>query len=182
MENPYAPPTADIFVPPPLPTDGEAIRREHLKHETSIKGIGLLYLLGGVGVTLAMLGGFLAASSSGQGIGGAEFLILGVILLPLGIFQFVVGLGLRKLRPWTRIPTIILSALSMINIPIGTLIGGYFLYLVVSKKGKTILSPEYTAIIAATPHIKYKTPKWLYVVLGLLVALLIAILVIATRN
>jgi hypothetical protein len=57
-------------------------------------------------------------------------------------------------------------------VPIGTLINAYILYLVFSRKGRTILSEDYQQVIAATPHIKYKTSIIVWIFLGLLVALL----------
>jgi hypothetical protein len=70
-----------------------------------------------------------------------------------------------------------LSVLGLLNFPIGTVISIYFIYLLVSAKGQFVMTPEYAAIRAVTPHIRYKTPIWLWVVLGLLVLLLLPLLV-----
>ena len=45
----------------------------------------------------------------------------------------------------------------MISFPIGTILGGYFLYLLLSKKGAYICSAEYKRIINATPQMKVRT-------------------------
>ena len=55
------------------------------------------------------------------GIGGLVFVILLAISLP-GI---VAGIGLVQFRPWARILTLILSALELFSIPIGTSLGIY---------------------------------------------------------
>ncbi|HXA65628.1 MAG TPA: hypothetical protein VNV82_10780 [Bryobacteraceae bacterium] len=55
------------------------------------------------------------------GIGGLVFVILLAISLP-GI---VAGIGLVQFRPWARILTLILSALELFSIPIGTALGIY---------------------------------------------------------
>jgi len=94
--------------------------------------------------------------------------------LGLATFQFFLGHGLRTLKPWTRIPVAILSGLGMINIPIGTLFGGYILYLMLSEKGKIVFSEDYRRIIDATPHVKYRTPV-LVLILGVLLILMIGI-------
>jgi hypothetical protein len=60
-----------------------------------------------------------------------------------------------------------MSAIGLIGFPIGTIINGYILYLLVSKKGSTIFSPEYKEIIALTPGVKYKTSVVVWVVLGI---------------
>ena len=41
-----------------------------------------------------------------------------------------------------------------------SLILGYILYLLLSKKGSMVFSPEYRLIIERTPHIKYRT-SWI---------------------
>ena len=103
---------------------------------------------------------------------------LGFILIPLGIFvlaisvfQFSTGLGLRKLKSWARISGIVLSCLGLLGFPIGTLISVYILYLLVSKKGQFVFTDEYQQVMAATPHIKYKTSVVVWIFLGLLVVL-----------
>jgi len=60
----------------------------------------------------------------------------------------------------------------LLGFPIGTLISVYILYLLFSQKGADVCSPQYQAVIAATPHIRYRTSK---IVIGLLV--LVAVLV-----
>ena len=79
--------------------------------------------------------------------------------------------GLRNLRPWVRIPTIILSIIGLIGFPLGTLISAYILYLMFAAKSKMVFSPEYREIIAATPHLRYRT--------SFLKTVLVVILIIA---
>lgn len=55
------------------------------------------------------------------------------ILVILGVVQFVAGFGLRRLRSWARLPTIILSGIGLLSIPIGTLINAYTLVKVLGK-------------------------------------------------
>ena len=97
---------------------------------------------------------------------------LSFIFFVLGIGQFCVGYGLRRLKRWSRVPSGILSGLGLLAIPIGTLINAYILYLIFSKKGKMVFSDEYHDIIKQTPHIKYRTSIVIWVVLGVLLALM----------
>ena len=92
----------------------------------------------------------------------------------IGILQAVTAIGLRRLQPWARIVAAILSTFGLLGIPIGTLIGAYFLYLLLSKKGSVVFSEEYKQVIAETPHLKYRTSKIVLVLLGLLLFLLFA--------
>jgi hypothetical protein len=66
----------------------------------------------------------------------------------------------------------VLSGLGLLGFPIGTAINAYILYLFLSKKGRTIFAPEYQAVIAATPEVKYRTSILVWIFLALLVALL----------
>ena len=87
---------------------------------------------------------------------------------------------MRKVRPWTKTPATILAVISFLNIPIGTLLGIYTLYLLHSSKGKVVLAEPYQQVIAQTPEIKYKTSiivKVLVVILLVVIALGIGALV-----
>ena len=66
-----------------------------------------------------------------------------------------------------------LSAIGLLGFPIGTLINGYILYLFLSKKGRTIFAPAYQDVIAATPHVKYRTSIVIWIFLALLVGLIL---------
>ena len=161
--NPYAAPAAPVE-DVSANAEAEAIRKAHISHEASVKAVGILYYLGGIGVTIAALAGLMAA----QGAAGVG---MTVGLLAVGVGQFFAGYGVRALLPWGRIIGCILSAIGLIGFPIGTLINGYILYLFLSKKGRTIFAPEYQEVIAATPHVKYKTSILVWIFLALLVAL-----------
>lgn len=147
--------------------NAEETRKQYLKHEASVKSAGFLYYLGGVAMFLIGLGGILAVRPGGVEIVPSFFLVV------LGVGQFWTGTGLRRLKPWARIPTGILSGIGLIGFPIGTLINGYILYLVFSQKGKMVFSEEYRTVIEQTPHIKYRTSIIVWIVLGLLLALIL---------
>lgn len=178
-ENPYAPPESGIFDEATEP-EFVRIRNEHLKHETSIKGVGLLYCIGGILGLAGML--FVGLTMSGVGgggsIGAGELLILMAIFAIYGTVLWI-GIGLRRLQPWARIPAVVLAALGLLAFPLGTILSAYILYLIVSRKGRMVLSVGYHEIIAATPHIKYRTPVWLWLVLGVVVVGVIALIVLA---
>ena len=165
--NPYQPPQAEILVSSDN-ANAEAIRKAHISHEASVKSVGVLFLLGGVIVTLAGFGIMLDEDGpTPVSIG------VGSILLLLAAWQFWTGLGLRKLKPSARIPTAILSGIGLIGFPVGTIINGYIMYLVLCKKGATVLSVDYKQVIAQTPHVKYKTSIIVLILLGILIAALV---------
>lgn len=155
--------------------DADAVRNEHLKHEASIQSVGSLYYIGGavvVFVSFALLIAGLAADRNGpeSSIG---MLLGGAFMGFLGAIQLWTAHGLRRLKPSARVPATLLSCLGLLGFPVGTLINGYILYLLHSKKGRTVMSAEYAQVIAQTPHIKYKTSLIVWIFLGLVVALVV---------
>jgi len=163
--NPYAAPAARVE-DVGANSEAEAIRRAHISHEASIKAVDFLYYLGGVGVTVAALAS-LGASSGGAGA------VITVLLVVLGVGQLLAGWGVRALRSWGRTVGCVLSAIGLHGFPIGTLINGYILYLFLSKKGRTIFTPAYQDVIAATPHVKYRTSVLVWIFLALLIGLIL---------
>jgi uncharacterized membrane protein YphA (DoxX/SURF4 family) len=164
--NPYAAPAALVDDVPANP-EADAIRRAHINHEASIKAVGFLYYLGGV---LLTVGGIASLVGAPRAAAGAAIALL---LVVVGIGQLFAGWGVRSLRPWGRIVGCVLSAIGLLGFPIGTLISGYILYLLLSKKGRTIFTPGYQEVIAATPHVKYRTSIVVWIFLALIVGLIL---------
>lgn len=156
-------------------SDAEQVRELHLSHEASVKSIAVLYLLGSLFGLLASIGWIMAGLDSQVGGRAAEMapilLTLGLIGIVLSIAQIVVAIGIRKLASWSRIPCVVLSVIGLLAFPLGTLINGYIIYLMLCAKGKMVFSPEYKNVIQQTPHMKYKTSIVIWIFLGLLIAL-----------
>ena len=170
--NPYSAPKSQVDdVSDSANPEADEIRRKYLSHETAIKSVGSLYYLGGFFSAIGLVGllWFLFGSSKtpdDEALG--SMVILAVFCVPL----LWLARGLRKLRPWARIPTAILAGIGLLGFPFGTLINGYIMWLVLSKKGAYVLSPEYAEIVEATPHIKSKTSIIVWIFLILLLALI----------
>ncbi|APZ96201.1 hypothetical protein [Fuerstiella marisgermanici] len=120
----------------------EEVRRKHLSHEASLKSVGTLYLLGGGLTLLGLFWGLAITMSGGRGRPPSGSTDLTIFILPfaLAVMQLVTAVGLRRLRPWARITSGILSALSLFWIPLGTIMGAYILYLLLSAKGRMVFS------------------------------------------
>lgn len=168
--------------------EAEGIRQTHIQHEASIRSVGILYLVGGVVMGFAALSTtiryIVAASSAGPQAAayGITGMVIFLVLLALAVFQFGTGIGLRKLKPWSRTLSAVISCVGLIAFPIGTLINGYILYLLFSKQGGYIFSADYQRIIAATPHVKYKTSRVVWIILGLLLVVLGGVIVWAASS
>ena len=187
-QNPYAPTASFGDVIPGMVgmnSGDETIRRKFLNHEASVQSMGLLYVLGGVLTTVGGAGFLILTLITIRDVPIEGFVVaavIGSLYLSIGVFQWWVGLGLRKLNPPARTCGIVLSCIGLLAIPLGTLISGYFLYLLASSKGQYVFSPEYTRIRKATPQIRYKTSIWIWVAAGvcaLCVILVVSLVVLA---
>jgi hypothetical protein len=61
-------------------------------------------------------------------------------LVVLSLPGIIIGVGLLRLRPWARIAGIVVSMLSLIMIPFGTLLGAYGLWVLFSKDTEQLFS------------------------------------------
>lgn len=174
--NPYEPtefPNEESPLLPP-PADAEAIRKKHLNHEASVRSIGTLYMLGAVlvvlmGAALVARGVLLPPTNEDANV----IFVFSVAYMATGAVQFVIGRGLRDFAKSARIGGILLSCIGLLAIPFGTLISGYFIYILAGRKGKYIFSDEYQSIRSATTQISYRTSLIAWVLAAALIFLLI---------
>jgi hypothetical protein len=178
--NPFEPPRVELGLGSADTASGpedERVRRELLNHEVSIQAVGRLMMLGGVLGALAALSLLVAGVQSPESEPGL-MLGLGAAYLVVSVLSLWIGNQLRTLNPSGRIPGALVNGLGLIGFPVGTLISSYILYLLLSRKGRRVLSAEYQGIVARTPHIRYKTPLIIVLLFGLLVILALAALLI----
>ena len=123
--------------------------------QTHVKVLGVLYLtVGGLMLVLAL---FLAVTMGGvAGIVGATaepedaaiaipvLCFAGTALAAFfGLFalpSLITGYGLLHYKPWSRIVGIVLSAISLIFVPVGTIIGAYGLWVLLSKNTEQLFN------------------------------------------
>jgi hypothetical protein len=94
----------------------------------------LLFGLGGVGMGIAGLSG----GEDELLIAGGGYLVVAVVA---GLFfvlfaapHIVVGIAVRRRRKWSRIGAIVLGAIALTNMPLGTLLGVYTIYKLVDPE------------------------------------------------
>jgi hypothetical protein len=194
-DNPYAAPAvAESLVNPTIGEISQAtqIRHEHINHEASIRGIGILFYVSSFlviliaippmlfnfpvfSLVLYLASGFFFAEIRGS---QPDFWLLTLVNFGIGslfvLFAVVQGWaarGLRALNGSVRSCAGAISALGLINFPVGTVISFYFICVLGSEQGQFVMTPEYAAVRAATPHVHSTTPIWLWtwVALGILV-------------
>jgi hypothetical protein len=182
--NPYAAPAASYAAAPSGSlAEAEQVRHELLKHEASIRSIGMLYIVGAILFAIGTAGFLLAlalGSSSGPAVADGGLAAALFMIAFMGLFTALywwIGRGLRRLDRSVRTGAILMSVFGLIGFPLGTLINAYFLYLLAGEKGKRVLSPEYQQIVAMTPHIRYKSPWALILLIVILLFAGIVVLV-----
>ena len=99
---------------------------------------GALYLLGAFALFafFGLIGGVVAANGEpgAGGIIGAIAAFLSVFLVLLGLPSIIAGWGLFLGKGWARILTIVLAVLHLPNVPIGTALGVYSLWVLLSDE------------------------------------------------
>lgn len=102
--------------------------------------MSVLGALVGVIVFISVVGGGLmsgdaeaAAITSGIGF------VIGFFFLLFSAPGIIGGIGLLKRKSWSRILVLILSALSLLSIPVGTVIGIYGLWVLTRPEAQQVL-------------------------------------------
>jgi hypothetical protein len=119
--------------------------------DTHVKVLAVLYIVFGVigtfvGLALMAVLSFIGAAGAASdpdawmalpilGFTGAA---LGAFMLILSLPGIIAGVGLLKYQPWARILTIVLSALNLMHIPLGTILGIYGLWVMLSDEGSRL--------------------------------------------
>lgn len=103
-------------------------------------GLFVMVVLGGIAGLVSMTdhsdGAFVAIPILGT-IGMVVFVAAAVLSLP-GI---IAGFGLLAHKPWARILTIVLSALELLHVPFGTILGVYGLWVLLSAGTEQLFQP-----------------------------------------
>jgi len=73
---------------------------------------------------------------------GITGLALVIFLIALALPGIIIGIGLLRLRPWARIAGIVLSILSLMMVPFGTIVGVYGLWVLFSKETERLFTPQ----------------------------------------
>lgn len=125
--------------------------------ESHIKILGILHVvLGGMGVLaaiaiLCLFGGIagLVGSTAAAGDSAIAVPILGgigsliaVILLVLSLPGFIGGIALLNMASWSRIYMIVISALYLIHVPLGTALGIYGLWVLTKPETEALLAGQ----------------------------------------
>ncbi len=104
-----------------------------------LAGLVLLVVFGGAAGIVGTVG---VAQDSGALIAVPIIGIVGAVLIGLVVLlslpSLVAGIGLLNYRPWARIMTMVLSILNLFNVPVGTLLGAYGLWVMLSPETEAL--------------------------------------------
>jgi hypothetical protein len=89
-------------------------------------GLFLFWLLAGIGLA--------SGEKEAMGVMTIIATALGGLLVVTSIPEIIAGIGLLKQKEWARILALILSALSLLEIPIGTIIGIYGFWVLLNQE------------------------------------------------
>lgn len=131
--------------------------------QNHVRIVSLLTLIGGIigllpGIlTLLIAAGFMSFGTFGNNPG--EMWLAGGIMGIVSIFLFMVGLpaviagfGLLARKPWARVLTIVIAIFNLFGFPIGTILGGYQLW-VLAMNDETIAAYKHPEISAARDYV-----------------------------
>jgi len=99
-------------------------------------GVAALLIFGGIATVVGITGaeGKDIAIPVLMGIGGFVCLVMCLLSLP----RLIAGIGLLQFRSWARILAIIISVIGLMDIPFGTALGVYGLWVLLSQEGTNL--------------------------------------------
>ena len=108
---------------------------------------GILTALVGVSTLALGVGAFVLISSAGRGGAGGQvaaslaaglFTTLAILAIVWGAAHIVIGVPLRRHRPWARVTALLLGSVDLVLLPYGTALGVYALWLLLGEHGRSL--------------------------------------------
>jgi membrane-bound ClpP family serine protease len=137
-DNPFAAPKAfvrDAPIDAPIPGMSPKEVRSLYFHSRNVWAVFVLNSLGLLALAFIALIPAFSSSGLGPGDAGTMLFVLGLVVL-FSVLQY----GLLVRTSWGRIGGIVMAVLSLVNIPLGTIVG--IIALIAFIKGKVLFGPE----------------------------------------
>jgi hypothetical protein len=118
---------------------------------------GLLTTLVGISTLALGIGAVALIVSASRGGGGGQvaagmtaavFTTLALIAIIWGMAHVIVGVPLRRRRPWARFIALMLGSVDLLLLPYGTALGAYALWVLLNEKGKILFNSELSSLNA----------------------------------
>ena len=106
-------------------------------------GLGIFCILAGiiVMVIMGLVGGIANDANANMVLTLIGKIIVGVCIV-LSIPGIIAGIGLLQHKEWARILTLVLSAINLMNVPVGTAIGIYSIWALVQEEVVALFRKE----------------------------------------
>ena len=109
---------------------------------------GLLTTLVGVSTFALGIGAVAVIASTARGGGGDvaagltafAFPALAIMAMTWGVAHVVVGVPLRRHRPWSRLAALMLGAVDLLLLPYGTALGVYAIWILLNEDAKRLFA------------------------------------------
>ena len=135
-------------VPPPVVPENRLRRHIHILSILWIVYAGLQFLAGGVLFSFSHMvwPGFRPPEfpEGMHGFVGRIIGMLSVLILAKGLAGLIAAFGLIQRQPWARILTLVVGFLSLLNLPFGTALGIYTIWVLLARDADR----EYDAYVA----------------------------------
>lgn len=163
-ENPFAPPEAETRPGPDEGSEALRLRRLHLASEARLRALGSVFLVVGA-VVLVWSASFLLIVMR-LNPRAVEVVVPSVSLL-VSLAFIALAVLLRRLEPRAFWPALTGGAVLLLAFPYGTPIGAYVLFALLQPSSRRVLTTSYAEVRRATPHVVYRTPATVWLLLGL---------------
>jgi len=107
--------------------------------EGHVTAVGALCI--GLSILAILVGGFIFVLLAGIGFAAHLGFVIGGFLTIISVPGIIGGIGLLHRREWARILVLIISALHLLNIPIGTAVGAYSIWVLVQRETVLLFNP-----------------------------------------
>ena len=109
------------------------------KHVTLVAalhiGFGVLGMLLALIVFVAVAGGgFLSGDPEAMAITSIVGSVIAIFLVAVAVPGIIGGIGLLKRHPWARVLVLVIACLELIEVPVGTVIGIYSIWTLLSDE------------------------------------------------
>lgn len=112
--------------------------------------VAVLFIFGGIAGIVGISAPHDADAMRAIPILGIVGTVIAVFVLLLSLPGLIAGFGLLRLYPWARLLTIVLSALNLLNVPIGTALGIYGLWVLLQAETERLFAQS-TRSYGVTP-------------------------------
>lgn len=118
--------------------------------ERHVKILGILYIISGslflVGALLSYflitMGGIISGDETAIFVTEIVGIAIASFLLLISVPGIIGGIGLLKFKRWAKILVLIIGILNLLNIPIGTILGIYTIWVLMNNETDQVFARE----------------------------------------